>query len=116
DLNYVIQEMISELSVQHTYIAGGDWQSPPRTPVALPGAVFALDSAAGRYRLAKIYTGQNEEPNYRPPLTEIGVDAKQGDYVLAIDGEDLKPNDDPYRLLRRKADRPVTLTLRARPE
>jgi tricorn protease len=111
DLNYVIQEMISELSVQHTYVAGGDWQVPPRPAVALPGAVFTLDSAAGRYRISKIYAGQNEEPTYRSPLTEIGVDAKVGDFVMAIDGEDLKGSDDPYRLLRGKADRPVTLTL-----
>jgi tricorn protease len=111
DLNYVIQEMISELSIQHAYIAGGDWQQEPRTPVALPGALFTLDSARGKYRISKIYAGENEEPNYRSPLTEIGVSAKVGDYVLAIDGEDLKPGDDPYRLLRGKADRPVTLTV-----
>ena len=116
DLNYVIQEMISELTVQHAYIVGGDWQIPPRPAVALPGATFAVDSASGRYRIAKIYTGQNEEPNYRSPLTEIGVDAKVGDYVLAIDDEELRGSDDPYRLLRGKADRPVTLTLAATPE
>jgi tricorn protease len=113
DLNYVIQEMISELSVQHTYIAGGDWQVPPRAAVALAGAQFELDSAAGRYRISKIYAGENEEPIYRSPLTEIGVNAKVGDYVLAIDGEELRGNDDPYRMLRGKADRPVTLSLSA---
>jgi len=111
DLNYVIQEMISELSVQHAYIAGGDWQLPPRPSVALPGAEFTLDSAAGRYRITKIFAGQNEEPIYRSPLTEIGVDARVGDYVMAIDGENLAGTDDPYRMLRGKADRPVTLTL-----
>ncbi len=116
DLNYVIQEMISELAVQHAYIVGGDWQIPPRPAVALPGATFTLDSASGRYRIAKVYTGHNEEPNYRSPLTEIGVDAKVGDYVLAIDDEQLRGNDDPYRLLRGKADRPVTLTLAATPD
>ena len=58
DLNYVIQEMISELSVQHTYIAGGDFQIPPRTPVALAGAEFTLDSASGKYRISKIYAGR----------------------------------------------------------
>ena len=115
DLNYVIQEMISELSIQHTYIAGGDWQIPPRPQVALAGAQFALDSASGRYRIAKIYAGENEEPNYRSPLTEIGVNAREGEYVLAIDGEDLRGNDDPYRMLRGKADRPVTLSLSASP-
>ncbi|HYN82510.1 MAG TPA: S41 family peptidase [Gemmatimonadaceae bacterium] len=116
DLNYVIQEMISELSVQHTYIAGGDWGVPPRTQVALAGAEFKLDSATGRYRISKIFAGENEEPNYRSPLTEIGVDAKVGDYVLAVDGEDLRGSDDPYRLLRGKADRPVTLMLSSSPQ
>jgi len=111
DLNYVIQEMISELSVQHTYIAGGDWEIPTRPQVALAGALFEVDSAANRYRIAKIYEGQNEEPVYRSPLTEIGVNARAGEYVMAIDGEDLRSTDDPYRLLRNKADRPVTLTL-----
>ena len=115
DLNYVIQEMIAELSVQHAYIAGGDWDIPKRTPVALAGAVFTLDSASGRYRISKIYSGQNEEATYRSPLTEIGVNAKVGEYVLAIDGEDLRGTDDPYRMLRGKADRPVTLTLSATP-
>ena len=51
--------------------------------------------------------GQNEEDLYRSPLTEVGVDAQVGDYVLAIDGEELTANDDPYRLLRNKADQPV---------
>src|SRR5213075_3028081 len=81
----------------------------------LPGAAFMVDSASGRYRLSKIYAGENEEPIYRAPLTEIGVDAKAGDYVLAIDGEDLKANDDPYRLLRGKADRTICLTLSPTP-
>jgi tricorn protease len=111
DLNYVIQEMISELQVQHAYIAGGDWPIPARTPVALAGAEFTLDSATGRYRISRILAGQNEEAIYRSPLTEIGVHARAGEYVLAIDGDDLRANDDPYRMLRGKADRPVTLTL-----
>jgi tricorn protease len=111
DLNYVISEMIAELAVQHAYIAGGDWDQPSRPRVALPGARFELDRAAGRYRISRIFPGHNEESTYRSPLTEVGVDAAVGDYVLAIDGESLRPDEDPYRLLRHKADRPVTLTL-----
>ena len=61
DLNYVIREMIAELNVRHTYIAGGDFQIPPRTPVALPGAEFTLDSASGRYKIAKIYQGKTRK-------------------------------------------------------
>ena len=115
DLNYVISEMISELTVQHAYIDGGDFQIPPRPRSGLAGARFELDRQAGRYRIAKIFTGDNEEDIYRSPLTEVGVNASVGDYVLAIDGEELKPNDDPYRLLRNKSDNPVTLTLNKTP-
>ena len=89
DLNYVIGEMIGELNVGHAYMTGGDWEVPQRPHVALPGALFALDAEAGRYKLATILNGQNEEPIYRSPLTEVGVNVKEGDYVLAIDGEEL---------------------------
>src|SRR2546425_548263 len=115
DLNYVISEMISELTVQHAYIEGGDFQIPPRPRVGLPGARFELDRAAGRYRISKIFAGENEEDLYRSPLTEIGVNVKVGDYVLAIDGDELKANDDPYRMLRNKADNPVSLTVNSKP-
>jgi tricorn protease len=115
DLNYVISEMISELTIQHAYIEGGDFQIPPRPRYGLAGARFELDKQAGRYRIAKIFAGENEEDIYRSPLREIGVNANVGDYVLAIDGEELKGNDDPYRLLRNKADNPVQLTLNTRP-
>ena len=115
DLNTVIAEMIAELTVQHAYIAGGDIVVPPRARVALPGARFELDKASGRFRIARIFDGQNEEERYRAPLTEVGVQTKVGDYVLAIDGEELNATDDPYRLLRHKADRPVSLTVNATP-
>jgi tricorn protease len=116
DLNYVISEMISELAVQHAYIAGGDWDQPDRPNVALPGARFELDPASRRYRISRIFTGHNEESGYRSPLTEVGIQVAVGDYVLAIDGEELRPDEDPYRLLRHKADRPVTLTVNSRPD
>jgi len=115
DLNYVISEMISELTIQHAYIEGGDFQIPPRPRVGLPGARFELDSQSGRYRIAKILEGANEEDIYRSPLTEIGVNVSVGDYVLAIDGVELKANDDPYRLLRNKADNTVELTVNKSP-
>jgi len=107
DLNYVISEMISELTVQHAYIEGGDMGLPKRPFVALPGARFELDSPSGRYRIAKIYGGENEEERYRSPLTEVGVDARVGDYVLAINGRELRAGTDPYELLVAPPDQPV---------
>lgn len=114
DLNYVIGEMIAELNVGHAYIEGGDYEIPERAKVGLPGARFTLDEKAGRYRIAKIFEGDNGEPKYRAPLTEVGVDVKEGDYVLAIDGEELLGSDNPYRLLQHKTD-PVTLTIHDKP-
>jgi tricorn protease len=115
DLNYVLGEMISELTVQHAYIEGGDIPLPTRRKVALPGARFSLDSASNRYRISKIFAGQNEEDVYRSPLTEVGVNVKVGDYVLAIDGHDLTGADDPYKLLRGAADGPVELLVGDQP-
>ncbi|MCC6407676.1 MAG: PD40 domain-containing protein [Planctomycetes bacterium] len=113
DLNYVLGEMVAELNVGHAYVAGGDYEIPPRPSVALLGCTFELDAAVGRYKLARILRGQNDEERYRSPLTEVGVDVKVGEYVLAIDGADLAANDSPYRLLRNKADRPIELLVGA---
>jgi tricorn protease len=114
DLTYVLTELISELNIGHTYTEGGDFLLPERAKVGLPGARLELDPAAGRYRLAHIYRGQNEEPKYRSPLTEVGVDAREGDYILAIDGRELKADGNPFQMLRNKTFS-VTLTLNSKP-
>src|SRR6185436_15676341 len=93
-----------ELNTSHSYIAGGDFDLPERPRVALPGARFELDRGAGRYKIAKIFEGDNAEELYRSPLTQIGVD-----------GVELAGDDNPYRLLRGKASQPVELTLNGKP-
>ena len=115
DLNYVLSEMQSELTVQHAYIDGGDFNLPPRVRVALPGARFELDKASGRYKISKIFGGQNEEDIYRSPLTEVGSTANVGDFVLAINGEDVTGSRDIYSYLRGKADTTVTFTVNSAP-
>jgi tricorn protease len=116
DLNYVISEMISELVIQHAYIAGGDFQLPERPKVALPGARFEVDKASNRYRISKIFQGENEEDIYRSPLTETGVDAKVGDYILQINGEDVTVDTDIYEYMRNKAGNPVALLVNSTPK
>lgn len=114
DLNYVLSEMIAELNAGHCYIQGGDFEIPARPVVGLPGARFELDEKAGRYRISKVFRGDNEEEKYRSPLTEVGVDISVGDYVLAIDGDELRGNDNPYRLLQHKTQQ-VTLAVHSKP-
>ncbi|MDR0536090.1 MAG: PDZ domain-containing protein [Puniceicoccales bacterium] len=115
DLTYILRELVGELNIGHAYVMGGEQFRPARPAAGLPGVTFALDQASNRYRIAKIYAGQNEEPKYRSPLTLPGVAARVGDYVLAVDGIPLTGNENPYQLLRRRGD-PVTLTLNSRPE
>ncbi len=115
DLNYVISEMLSELTIQHAYITGGDYDLPSRVSVALPGARFDADKTSGRYKISKIFAGENEEDIYRSPLTEVGSGAKVGEYILAINGENVTTDRDIYSYLRGKADSPVTLTVNSTP-
>ena len=115
DLNYVISEMIAELSVSHAYVTGGDFEIPPRPTAGLLGARFELDEASGRYRIARIFAGHNEEETYRSPLTEVGVGVGVGDYLLEINGEALTGDDNPFRLLRHAGSGPVELRVGKEP-
>jgi tricorn protease len=112
DVNYLIGEMIGELSNSHTYVGDGDADDPtPKTPTALLGADLAFDKQAGHYVFAKIYRGDNTRPEYRGPLSQPGIAVKQGDVLLAIDGKALGPAVDPYSLLVGKTDGTVRLTV-----
>ncbi|MGB9335312.1 MAG: PDZ domain-containing protein [Candidatus Acidiferrales bacterium] len=115
DLTYVLGEFIGELSNSHTYVGGGD--SPDLHPVnsGLLGVDFDLDSASGLYRFKKIYPGENWDPFLRSPLTEPGVDVKQGDYLLEVNGRSLKSPQNPYELFVNTADENVTLTVNSKP-
>jgi len=115
DLNYVLGEMVAELNAGHAYVSGGEWTAPKRRPVALLGARLVLDQAAGRHRIERILQGQNEEERYRSPLTEVGVDVKEREWLLAIDGVELRADQDPYELLRDKGDRPLELLVGPEP-
>ncbi|MFO1507040.1 MAG: S41 family peptidase [Lysobacterales bacterium] len=115
DLNYVLGQMIAELSNSHTYVSGGDLGLPDKPHVGLLGASFELDAASGTYRIATVFPGENDEDLYRSPLTEVGVDVKAGDYILAINGVPLAAGVSPYRLLRIAPGQNVELTVNSRP-
>ena len=115
DLNYLIGEMIAELSVGHAYITGGDLGAPSRPAAALPGFEISYDEAASRYRIARILRGENDSATYRSPASAVGVRLQRGDYLLAIDGHELQPQDNPYEHLQGKAGRTIHLTVHSQP-
>ena len=116
DLTYVLGEMIAELNVSHAYISGGDLDAPARPPSALLGLVLNFDAATGHYRIGRVLHGENDDAPYRSPAQAVGVTLHEGDYLLAIDGEPLRPDVDPYRLLRGKAHCTIRLLVNDRPQ
>ena len=115
DLTYIIGEMIGELNVGHTYVGGGEYPKPKRIATGLLGAEIVRDTESGYYRIEKILRGQNWDRSIRSPLTEIGVDANEGDYILAVNGESTADVDNIYELLINKAGKQVTLKLNSKP-
>jgi tricorn protease len=114
DLNYLIDLMGSEIAIGHSYVRGGDIPTARDVqPGGLLGADFTLDS--GRYKIARIYDNESWNPDLRAPLAEPGLEVAVGDYIVAINGEELKTPDNIYRLLDGTANRQTVLSINSKP-
>jgi tricorn protease len=115
DLNRVLQWMSSELAVGHHNVGGGDALAEPKTvPGGLLGADYEI--ANGRYRLKKVYGGLNWNPQLRSPLTEPGVNARAGEYLLAVGGRDLRPPANVHAPFENTAGKIVSITIGPNPD
>jgi tricorn protease len=115
DLTYLIGEMIGEINSGHTYVGAGDRPEVPRTKLGLLGAEFSRDPATRAYRIDKILGGENWQDRTRSPLTEIGVEVKAGDYLLAINGTPVSQVANLYQLLIGTAGQQVVLRINSQP-
>lgn len=115
DLTYVIGEMIGELNVGHTYVGGGDLPQVKRIDVGMLGAQFERDPKSGYYRIMKILKGQNWSKDLRSPLTEIGVNVREGDYLLAVNGKPTNTMSDMFEALLNTVGKQVTLKVNSIP-
>ncbi len=115
DVTYIIGEMIGELSNSHTYVGGGDYPDLKPVNVGLLGVDFETEPSSGRYRFEKIYPGENWQPDRRSPLTEPGINVHAGDYLLAVNGRDLRAPQNPYELFENTRGQNVTLTVNSQP-
>jgi tricorn protease len=107
--------MIGELSAGHAYVGGGDYPKAERIQMGLLGAQLSRDNS-GYYKIEKILNGQNWNKSVRSPLTDIGVDVKEGDYILAVNGKSTKDMNNIYESLVNTADKQVTLTVNSSPD
>ena len=102
DLNYIIGEMISEVGCGHAYVNPGEMPQVERIPMGLLGAELKRDKS-GFFRIEKILPGGVYSQTLRSPLAEPGVDVKEGDYIVAIDGIPTSSVKNIYQLLVGKA-------------
>ncbi len=113
DLDYILSEMVSESNTGHAYVNWGDFETVERVEGGLLGAELAEDQAAGRYKIAEIYDGENWNESRRSPLTEQGVDVNEGDYLISINGEEILAGDNPYLFLENRANEMLEVTVSA---
>ncbi|MBS0658166.1 MAG: PD40 domain-containing protein [Verrucomicrobia bacterium] len=115
DLSYLIAELISELNAGHAYVGGGERPEAPRIRMGLLGAELSRDAASKAYRIDRILRGENWQDRTRSPLTEIGVDVKEGDFILAVNGQPVAKLANIYEALVGTAGKQVTLRVNGKP-
>ncbi|MEP6718443.1 MAG: PDZ domain-containing protein, partial [bacterium] len=113
DLNYLLDMMGAEIAIGHSYVRGGEMPDLPQSLGGLLGADFEIDK--GRYKITRIYDNESWNPELRAPLAAPGANVNVGDYILAINGVELKAPDNIFRLLDGTATRQTSLTVNNKP-
>ena len=119
ELNWLLSQMVGEISVSHTYVGGGDMG-----PVKLPetkvytgwlGADFVPDKATGLYKFDKIYGPTEYNLDLKSPLVRPDIDLKEGDFLIAINGNEIKAPEDYSKYLQVISGQTVTVTINSKP-
>ncbi|MGH7837592.1 MAG: PDZ domain-containing protein, partial [Candidatus Binataceae bacterium] len=107
DLNYLFDQMLSELNVGHMFVGGGTLPEVPPIKVGLLGADYSI--ASGRYRFARVYNGENWNPSLHAPLTQPGVNVTAGEYLLVVNGRELTSAENIYTYFQETAGKQTVL-------
>jgi tricorn protease len=114
DLNYLFREMLGNLVLGHTSVGGGDRPDVEQVPGGLLGADYGVEG--DRYRFARVYSGENWNPDLKAPLTEPGVNVRAGELLLSVDGHDLRAPDNLFRYFENTAGKSVVLKVGPNPD
>ena len=114
DLNYLFAEMMGNLTVGHHNVAGGDHPEPRRVMGGLLGADYKIEN--GRYRFARIYNGENWNPNLRAPLTQPGVNVREGEYLLAVNGREVTTAENVHKFFEATANKQTVIKVGPNPD
>jgi tricorn protease len=114
DLNYLFREMLNQMTVGHMYIGGGEQARPSFVPGGLLGADYRIEN--NRYRFARVYNGENWNPQLRAPLTAPGVNVKAGEYLISVNGRDVRATDNIYKFFESTANKQIVIKVGANPD
>jgi tricorn protease len=114
ELNYLFREMLSYMSVGHMFVGGGTQPEIPKVKVGLLGADYRIEN--GRYRFTRIFNGENWNPKLHAPLTQPGVNVKVGEYLLAVNGHEVRGSDNLYSFFQETAGKQTVLKVGPNPD
>ncbi|MDH5743312.1 MAG: PDZ domain-containing protein, partial [Candidatus Aminicenantes bacterium] len=113
DLSYILQNLIGELTIGHSWAGGGALPRVESVSVGLLGADYTIEN--GYYRIKKIYTGESWNPELKAPLTAPGLKVSEGDYILEVNGIELKPPDNIFKLFEGTAGKQTAVRIHDKP-
>ncbi len=113
DFNQLLDMLSGEIAVGHSYVRGGDYPDLDNPRTGLLGV--DLDEEDGFYRITRIYTGEDWSPGTHGPLSIPGMQVEEGDYLLAIDGREVRAGVNPFELLEGTAGRAITISVSSSP-
>ncbi len=114
DLNYLFEEMLGEMTVGHLGVGGGELPEVKRVQTGLLGCDYRVEN--GRYLFSRVFNGENWNPDQRAPLTQPGVNVAAGEYLLAVNGRDLRASDNVYSFFEATAGKSVLLKVGPNPD
>jgi len=114
DLNYLFREMLNQLTIGHMFIRGGDMLATKPVPGGLLGCDYQIEN--GRYRFARVYSGENWNPELQAPLTQPGVNVKAGEYLISVGGRDLRAGENVYAPFENTAGKQVAIRVGSKPD
>ncbi|MBA4183099.1 MAG: PDZ domain-containing protein, partial [Acidobacteria bacterium] len=114
DLNRLMQQMLGSVSVGHLVIGGGDAPLPAGNGnhTGLLGADYAIEN--GHYRFKKIYRSTSYSAangKSYAPLDQPGIDVKEGDYLLEVNGNKLDTTKNLFSYFENTAGKPVKIVV-----
>ncbi len=111
DLDYLFGELVGESNTGHCYVNYGDFPRVKRMDTGLLGAELAADIATGRYIIKKIFKGENWNSSRKSPLTEQGINIKEGDTIISINNREVTLKDNPYMFLENTVGKRISIVV-----